>query len=123
MHNVYMAESESFRFANAVRTLGTVARENGYIVPSFKSPPNSNEHTRTFRKNKDGSVTISIIFRGRAWLSTLSDMIEGFVVANNPPDNAQELRDLLWSTIEMGNLLRNQNSISIPLSQSLRPAA
>ena len=77
-NNRFMAESKSFLFSNAVRVLSTAARGAGYEVPSFKGPPNLGEHSRTLKRNSDGSVTISVVFRGRAWLSTLSDIVEGF---------------------------------------------
>jgi len=99
-----MAESKSFLFANTVRALSTAARGAGYEVPSFKGPPNLGEHSRTLKRNSDGSVTISVVFRGRAWLSTLSDIVEGFVVANSHLEKAHELRDMLWSVIEESNL-------------------
>ena len=99
-HNRCMAESKTFLFANAVRVLSTAAREGGYKVPSFKGPPDLGEHSRTLKRNNDGSVTISVVFRGRAWLSTLSDIVEGFVVANSHFEKSYELRDLLWFVIE-----------------------
>ena len=98
-----MAESKSFLFANAVRALSAAARGAGYEVPSFKGPPNLGEHSRTLKRNSDGSVTISVVFRGRVWLSTLSDIVEGFVVANSHL-KAHELRDMLWSVIEESDL-------------------
>ena len=103
-NNRFMAESKSFLFANAVRALSTADRGAGYEVPSFKGPPNLGEHSRTLKRNSDGSVTISIVFRGRAWLSTLSDIVEGFVVANSHLEKAHELRDMLWSVIEESDL-------------------
>ena len=99
-----MAESKSILFANAVRALSSVARGAGYEVPSFKGPPNLGEHSRTLKRNSDGSVTISVVFRGRSWLSTLSDVVEGFVVANSHLEKAYELRDMLWSVIEESGL-------------------
>ena len=99
-----MAESKSFLFANAVRALSAAASGAGYEVPSFKGPPNLGEHSRTLKRNSDGSVTISVVFRGRAWLSTLSDIVEGFVVANSHLEKAHELRDILWSVIEESDL-------------------
>ena len=103
-NNRFMAESKSFLFANAVRVLSTAARGAGYEVPSFKGPTNLGEHSRTLKRNSDGSVTISVVFRGRAWLSTLSDIVEGFVVANSHLEKAHELRDILWSVIEESDL-------------------
>ena len=99
-----MAESKSFLFANTVRALSLASREAGYEVPSFKGPPNLGEHSRTLKRNSDGSITISVVFRGRAWLSTLSDIVEGFVVANSHLEKAHELRDMLWSVIEESDL-------------------
>ena len=103
-NNRFMAESKSFLFANAVRALSAAASGAGYEVPSFKGPPNLGEHSRTLKRNSDGSVTISVVFRGRAWLSTLSDIVEGFVVANSHIEKTHELRDMLWSVIEESDL-------------------
>ena len=118
-----MAESSSFQFANTVRALSTVARERGYNVPAFKGPPNLGEHSRTLRRNRDGSITISVVFRGRAWLSTLSDIVEGVVVANNHLDKAHQLRDLLWSVIEERELLKIESAGLYSQYQSLNSAA
>ncbi len=118
-----MAESLSFLFANTVRTLSTVARERGYNVPAFRGPPNLGEHSRTLRRNRDGSITISVVFRGRAWLSALSDIVEGFVVANSHLDKAHQLRDLLWSVIEEKELSKAETAGLRPLHQSLSSAA
>ena len=117
-----MAESSSFQFANAVRALSAVAREAGYEVPSFKGPPNLGEHSRTLKRNSDGSVTISVVFRGRAWLSTLSDIVEGFVVANSHLEKAHQLRDILWSVIEESDLSKI-DGVSTPLAASSMPSA
>ena len=87
-----------------IRDSSTAARGAGYEVPSFKGPPNLGEHSRTLKRNSDGSVTISVVFRGRAWLSTLSDIVEGFVVANSHIEKTHELRDMLWSVIEESDL-------------------
>lgn len=123
MHNVYMTESESFRFANTVRTLSAVVRERGYTVPAFKGPPNLGEYSRTLRRNRDGSLTISVVFRGRAWLSTLSDIVEGFVIANSHLDKAHQLRDLLWSVIEERELSKVDGDGLSPPCHSLSSAA
>ncbi len=112
-NNRSMAESKSFLFANAVRALSLASREAGYEVPSFKGPPNLGEHSRTLKRNSDGSITISVVFHGRAWLSTLSDIVEGFVVANSHLERAHELRDMLWSVIEEQHLSKIAG-VSIP---------
>ncbi|HJM28042.1 MAG: hypothetical protein QF596_07235 [Acidimicrobiales bacterium] len=118
-----MAESTSFLFTNTVRTLSTVVRERGYNVPAFKGPPSLGEHSRTLRRNRDGSMTISVVFRGRAWLSTLSDIVEGFVVANSDLNIATQLRDLLWSVIEERELSKVEGGGISPPYHSLNSAA
>ena len=119
----HMAESSSLQFANAVRALSAVAREKGYKAPTFRGPPNLGEHSRTLRRNVDGSITISVVFRGRAWLSTLSDIVEGFVIANSHLKEAHQLRDLLWSVIEEREMAIAQRSGLFFQNHSMHSAA
>ncbi|MBG02120.1 MAG: hypothetical protein CL470_07610 [Acidimicrobiaceae bacterium] len=118
-----MAESSTFQFANTVRTLSAVAREKGYKAPTFRGPPNLGEHSRTLRRNSDGSITISVVFRGRAWLSTLSDIVEGFVIANSHIKEAHQLRDLLWSVIEEREIAKDQGPRQVSQNHPLHSAA
>jgi hypothetical protein len=87
----------SLRFAAASRTLGILARRDGLIAPTFRSPPGRADSVRTIRRTRADRVTISIALRDRPWTAVLADMIEGVVVANElAPSAAEAWRDAAW---------------------------
>lgn len=92
-------EARSMRFAAAARALSESARSQGFDAPAFRSPPRVAGVTRSIKRNKDGSATVSVVLRDRPWNAVLADMIEG-IAAVNHPDSAARLRDVLWAVIE-----------------------
>ena len=92
-------EARSLRFAATARALGEAARRDGLCAPAFRSPPRVKGRMRTLRRHANGSATVSVVVRERPWHAVVADMIEGFV-AVNAADRAEEVRDLLWGTIE-----------------------
>lgn len=93
-------QARSLRFAATARALGDAARAHGFASPAFRSPPRVEGRARTIRRHPNGSATVSLVVRERPWSAVVADMIEGFVAVNPQVDDAAELRDLLWATIE-----------------------
>lgn len=92
-------EATSLRFAAAARTLGQVARREGLVAPSFRSPPRTVGLDRSIRRLPTG-VVVSVRLRDRAWVAVLADMIDGVVVANLLESvDASRLRTLLWEAV------------------------
>jgi len=89
-------EATSLRFAAAARTLGQVARREGLVVPSFRSPPRTLGLDRSIRRPRSG-VVVSVRLRDRPWIAVLVDMIDGIIVANLLEGaDSSRLRSLLW---------------------------
>jgi hypothetical protein len=99
-------EATSLRFAAAARAVGHVARQHGLMVPGFRSPPRVPGADRTLRRRPDGGAVVSVRLRGRPWMASVSDMVDGVVVANRltGPD-ADALRRALWAALESAALL------------------
>jgi len=94
-------------FAEAARRLGTAVRGLGLVMPSFRSPPREVGRRRTLARHGDGSVTVAVMIRNRAWAAVLADMIEGVVVANMKDDfYAEVLRDQLWEALDVESAQR-----------------
>jgi hypothetical protein len=93
----------SLDLARAVRTLGSVVREAGLVVPVFRSPPRVAELDRTIRRNHDGSYVVSVRLTGRPFVAVEADLIEGVMVANQLGGvEASRWRRLLWNALELG---------------------
>ena len=93
-------EATSHRFAAAARSLGQVARREGLVAPSFRSPPRTVGLDRSIRRLPSG-VVVSVRLRDRAWIAVLADMVDGVVVTNLLEGvDASRLRTLLWHCLE-----------------------
>jgi len=109
-------EATSLRFATAARTLGQVARREGLVAPSFRSPPRTVGLDRSIRRLPSG-VVVSVRLRDRAWVAVLADMVDGVVVANLLESiEAARLRTLLWEALEA------EQSLTV-IEAHLQPAA
>jgi hypothetical protein len=98
-------EATSLRFAAAARTLGQVARREGLVVPSFRSPPRTVGLDRSIRRLRTG-VVLSIRLRDRPWVAVVADMIDGIVVANLLEGvDAARLRTQLWESLDVECML------------------
>jgi hypothetical protein len=97
-------EASSIQFAAAARVLGDAARSEGWLAPSFRSPPRV-AADRTVRGQGSAAATVAVRVRGRPWLAVLADLIDGVVVANglDGPDAAR-CRTALWSAVEQNDL-------------------
>lgn len=92
-----MEAARSLRFAEAVRSIGTVARSPGWALPTFRSPPGVQGAQRTLRRRDDGSLVVAVNLHGRPWPAVLGDLIEGVVVANAlAGPEADRCRSMLW---------------------------
>ena len=99
-------EATSLRFAAAARVVGLVARERGLTVPGFRSPPRVADADRTLRRRADGGAVVAVRLRGRPWMATVSDMVDGVVVVNRLAGReADAVRRQLWSALEDAALL------------------
>lgn len=117
-----VTEATAVRFATAARVLGASARRQGLEVPGFRSPPRVAGATRALRRAPDGSVTVAVTVRGRPWLATLADMVDGVVAANGLVGAvADACRTELWGAIEQAEGLLTSGEVSPPAA--LAPAA
>jgi hypothetical protein len=93
-------EGTALRFAEAARTLGEVARGQGWSMPAFRSPPRVAGAHRTVRR-RQGGVTVAVRLRGRPWAAVVADMVEGVIVANRLGGaEATRARAALWAAVE-----------------------
>lgn len=93
--------SLSLRFARAAQIVGDVARREGLVTPSFRSPPRVDGRDRTLRRRADGSVVVAVRLGGRPFVAVLADMVEGTVAANRlPGPRAEALRRRLWAAFD-----------------------
>lgn len=77
-------EVTSVHFAKIAREIAGVARSEGLVVPTFRSPPRSTGLRRSIRWRADGSATVSVALRGRPAVAVVADMIDGLAAANRP---------------------------------------
>ncbi|MBI2705911.1 MAG: hypothetical protein HYX32_11580 [Actinobacteria bacterium] len=99
-------QATSLRFAAGARTLGSVGRSAGLVVPSFRSPPRLSGVDRTLRRRPDGGATVSVRLRGRPWVAVLTDMIDGVLATNRlPAGDAADARSALWAAAERADLV------------------
>jgi hypothetical protein len=104
----------SLRFASAVRALGLAARDGGWVVPAFRSPPRVPGVDRTLRRRPDGGATVSVRLRERPWPAVLADMIDGLVAANGlGGTDAADARSALWEAAEGGGLVSRRDAVRV----------
>jgi len=84
------SEVTSVHFAKIAQELVGVARSEGLIVPTFRSPPRSSGLRRSIRRRPDGSATVSVALRGRPAAAVVADMIDGLAAANRPRSTSPE---------------------------------
>jgi hypothetical protein len=91
----------SVQFAAVARSLATVARSRGLIVPGFRSPPRVAGAERTLQWSARGAVpTVAVQLKGRPFGAVVADMVEGIVVANElDPSEATRVRTALWEAV------------------------
>ena len=95
------AADPSGRFVLTARALAIAARELGLNVPSFRSPPRSDELDRSIQRRPDGDCLVAVRVRGRPFAAVVADAIEGIVVCNElEAAAAATVRDELWREIE-----------------------
>ena len=95
------AADPSGRFVLTARALAIAARELGLNVPSFQSPPRSDQLDRSIQRRPDGDCVVAVRVRGRPFAAVVADAIEGIVVCNDlDAAAAVTVRDELWREIE-----------------------
>lgn len=95
-----MDPTNTLDFASAARTLSSEARRQGFVGPSYRSPPRLVGVDRSIRRRADGAV-VAVRLRGRPRSAVLADMIEGVVVTNElVSPEADRLRTDLWAVID-----------------------
>ncbi|HUW04197.1 MAG TPA: hypothetical protein VMW08_17725 [Acidimicrobiales bacterium] len=91
----------SLRFAAASRALAHAARNQGLVVPAFRSPPGRRSSVRTIRRGRSGTVTVAVAIHDRPWGLVVADMIDGVTVANELSGPAADAwREAGWMAIE-----------------------
>jgi hypothetical protein len=92
----------SLRFAAASRALAHAARDQGLVVPAFRSPPGRRSAVRTIRRGRAGTVTVAVAIHDRPWGAVLADMIDGVTTANDlSGSTADAWREAGWRAIEV----------------------
>jgi hypothetical protein len=93
-------EAVTFRFADAARRLGALARGLGLAAPAFRSPPRLVGVDRTIRRRPDGGAVVAVVLRDRPWAAILADLIEGVLAANRlAGTSADRVRSALWEVM------------------------
>ncbi len=73
----------------------------GLKVPSFQSPPRSDQLDRSIQRSRNGDCVVAVRVRGRPFAAVVADVIEGIVVCNRLDASAAGVaRDGLWREIE-----------------------
>ena len=78
-------------FARLTELLGSVAREEGLVVPGFRSPPRRSGLLRSIRRDARGTATVAVALRGRPAAAVVADLLDG-IVAVNALDDRQARR-------------------------------
>lgn len=91
----------SGRFVLTVRALAAAARSLDLNVPSFQSPPRSDQLDRSIQRRPPDDCVVAVRVRGRPFGAVVADAIEGIVVCNEVSAAvAGEVRDELWRAAE-----------------------
>ncbi|WP_423918003.1 hypothetical protein [Candidatus Poriferisodalis sp.] len=91
----------SGRFVLTVRALAAAARDLGLSVPSFQSPPRSDQLDRSIQRRPPDDCVVAVRVRGRPFGAVVADAIEGIVVCNElGAGTAGAARDELWRAVE-----------------------
>ncbi|WP_420624691.1 hypothetical protein [Candidatus Poriferisodalis sp.] len=87
----------SGRFVLTVRALAAAARALDLNVPSFQSPPRSDQLVRSIQRRPPDDCVVAVRVRGRPFGAVVADAIEGIVVCNDlASEAAGAARDVLW---------------------------
>lgn len=97
--NMIETQANAVSFAAIGRVLTDQALTLGVSAPSFRSPPRIPGVRRSVTRNRDGSVTVSVIVSRRPLSAVVADMIDGLVLTSGlKADEARSLYDELWTT-------------------------
>jgi len=90
-------QATSVQFAAVARSLATVARARGLIVPGFRSPPRVAGAERTLQWSARGAVpTVAVQLKGRPFGAVVADMVS--VVGTTGTGFLQS--DPVWRALE-----------------------
>ena len=97
--NPIETQANAMSFAAIGRILTGQALSLGVIAPSFRSPPRIPGVRRSVTRNRDGSITVSVIVSRRPLSAVIADMIDGVVLTSGlKAVEARTLYDKLWTT-------------------------
>lgn len=97
--NTIETQANAMSFAAIGRVLTDQALALGITAPSFRSPPRIPGVRRSVTRNRDGSVTLSVIVSRRPLSAVMADMIDGLVLTSGlRAEEARSLYDKLWAT-------------------------
>lgn len=90
----------SYQFGVACRALAAVARDECWVVPSFRSPPNDPDVNRTIRHRPGAPPVVSVRLAGRDGRAVVGDLVEGVIAANQlDSEDVGLARWLLWAAV------------------------
>ena len=119
----------SGQFVLTVRALAAEARELGLQVPSFQSPPRSDQLDRTIQRRPPDDWVVAVRVKGRPFPAVIADAVEGIVVCNELSAGAAgALRDELWRAAEqvaetMGSVAGRSSPAAAPTPRPTTRAA
>ncbi len=119
-------QANAMSFAAVGRVLTDQALAQGVTAPSFRSPPRIPGVRRSVTRNRDGSITVSVIVSRRPLSAVIADMIDGVVLTSGlRADEARALYDTLWASSHSWLLGVAPSTESLPLAgtPSLRAVA
>ena len=91
-------QANAMSFAAVGRVLTDQALAQGVTAPSFRSPPRIPGVRRSVTRNRDDSITVSVIVSQRPLSAVIADMIDGVVLTSGlRADEARALYDTLWT--------------------------
>ena len=118
----------SGRFVLTVRALAAAARDLGLQVPSFQSPPRSDQLDRTIQRRPPDDWVVAVRVKGRPFPAVVADAVEGIVVCNELSAGAAgPVRDELWRAAEqvaetMGSVAGRSSPPAHPPTRVAPPA-
>lgn len=119
----------SGQFVLTLRALAAAARDLGLQVPSFQSPPRSDQLDRTIQHRPPDDWVVAVRVKGRPFPAVVADAVEGIVVCNELSAGAAgPVRDELWRATEqvaetMGSVAgRSSSTAAAPPSPTTRVA-
>ena len=112
-------QANAMSFAAVGRVLTDQALACGVTAPSFRSPPRIPGVRRSVTRNRDDSITVSVIVSRRPLSAVIADMIDGVVLSSGlRADEARSLYDALWARSHSWLLVATSTTGPLPLAEA-----